>query len=88
MIGGGASVGRHSTGGRDASDAHPAFSRDDVDDDVAAGDLSAMAAERGVALVIGKRHQNVTPLKNPVNDAKLMAETLKSVGFELVGGEP
>jgi len=51
--------------------------------------LDAAAAEQRVALVIGNgTYQNVTPLKNPVGDAKLMAEALKSVGFELVGGEP
>jgi uncharacterized caspase-like protein len=53
------------------------------------GHLGAAAAEQRVALVIGNgAYQNVTPLKNPVGDAKLMAEALKSVGFELVGGEP
>lgn len=53
----------------------------------AVANLSA-AAEPRVALVIGNgAYQNVTPLKNPAHDAKLMAETLKSVGFELVGGD-
>jgi hypothetical protein len=44
-------------------------------------------AEKRVALVIGNSHyKNVTPLANPVNDAKLMAETLRALGFVIVGG--
>jgi hypothetical protein len=44
-------------------------------------------AEKRVALVIGNSHyKNVTPLDNPVNDAKLMAETLRALGFAIVGG--
>jgi uncharacterized caspase-like protein len=44
-------------------------------------------AEKRVALVIGNSHyKNVTPLDNPVNDAKLMAETLRALGFVIVGG--
>jgi uncharacterized caspase-like protein len=44
-------------------------------------------AEKRVALVIGNSHyKNVTPLDNPVNDAKLMAETLRTLGFVIVGG--
>ncbi|MBI3700347.1 MAG: caspase family protein [Afipia sp.] len=50
------------------------------------GQMPALADKR-VALVIGNSaYQNVTRLDNPRNDAKLMAETLKSVGFDLVGG--
>lgn len=38
-----------------------------------------------LALVIGNSaYRNVTPLKNPGNDAKLIAETLRSLGFEVV----
>src|ERR1700761_2831704 len=45
------------------------------------------AAEKRVALVIGNSaYQNVSPLDNPVKDARLMADTLASVGFSLVGG--
>jgi uncharacterized caspase-like protein len=52
-------------------------------------DVAAAAAERRVALVIGNgAYQNVARLKNPANDAQLMAETLAAIGFELVGGKP
>ena len=45
------------------------------------------ATEKRVALVIGNSaYQNVTRLDNPRNDATLMAETLASLGFTLVGG--
>ena len=42
-----------------------------------------------VALVVGNSHyQNVAPLTNPANDARLMAETLRELGFKLVGDGP
>ena len=42
-------------------------------------------AEKRVALVLGNSaYQNVPPLSNPVNDAALMARTLKNAGFEIV----
>jgi hypothetical protein len=45
------------------------------------------SAERRVALVVGNSaYKNVTPLDNPVKDAALMAETLGSLGFTLIGG--
>jgi len=38
-----------------------------------------------IALVIGNsRYDFTAPLKNPVNDAKLMAETLKKLGFKVI----
>jgi len=44
-------------------------------------------ADKRVALVIGNsNYQNVTRLDNPMNDAKLMADTLRGLGFTLVGG--
>lgn len=44
--------------------------------------------ERRVALVIGNgAYQHLPRLANPVNDTELMATTLKSVGFQLVGGK-
>jgi Caspase domain len=44
-------------------------------------------AEKRIALVVGNSaYRNVPPLTNSANDAKLIAETLKSLGFELVGG--
>ena len=45
------------------------------------------AAEKRVALVIGNStYKHVAPLANPSNDAKLMARTLRGLGFALVGG--
>jgi len=48
---------------------------------------AAQPAERRVALVIGNgQYQYVRRLDNPTNDARLIAETLTSVGFRLIGG--
>jgi len=47
---------------------------------------STAFAEKRVALVVGNSaYRNVTPLDNPKNDAELMAETLKGLGFTLTG---
>jgi formylglycine-generating enzyme required for sulfatase activity len=47
---------------------------------------SALADKR-VALVIGNSaYKSIPPLDNPAHDAKLMADTLRSLGFTLVGG--
>ena len=44
--------------------------------------------ERRVALVIGNgQYEYVPRLDNPTNDARLIAETLTSVGFTLIGGK-
>jgi Caspase domain len=44
-------------------------------------------AEKRVALVVGNStYRNVPVLANPSNDARLVANTLNSLGFELVGG--
>jgi len=44
-------------------------------------------ADKRVALVIGNSaYRNVARLDNPTNDAELMANTLRSLGFALVGG--
>jgi uncharacterized caspase-like protein/ketosteroid isomerase-like protein len=52
----------------------------------ASRDIGAVEATR-VALVIGNgSYQNLPRLDNPASDAQLMATTLKSLGFELVGG--
>jgi formylglycine-generating enzyme required for sulfatase activity len=41
-----------------------------------------------VALVIGNAaYKNATPLSNTINDATVMANALKGLGFELVGGK-
>src|SRR5882672_4296318 len=46
-------------------------------------------ADRRVALVVGNSdYLNVPPLANPVNDAGLMVDTLRALGFAIVGGAP
>jgi tetratricopeptide (TPR) repeat protein len=48
---------------------------------------SAAHAEKRVALVIGNSaYTHARALPNPVNDAKLMSDTLLSLGFFVVGG--
>jgi uncharacterized caspase-like protein len=43
--------------------------------------------EQRIALVIGNgAYKNTSPLANPPNDARLMAETLASLGFRLISG--
>jgi len=50
------------------------------------GSLPALADTR-VALVIGNTdYRHVPKLANPTNDANLLADTLRSIGFTLVGG--
>ena len=52
-----------------------------------AGLSSAAHAEKRVALVIGNSaYQAVPKLPNPAGDAKLMSDTLLSLGFFVVGG--
>jgi uncharacterized caspase-like protein len=44
-------------------------------------------ADKRVALVIGNSaYRNVALLENPANDARLIADTLRDLGFALVGG--
>ena len=52
---------------------------------VTIGALSERAhAEPRLALVVGNgAYTTVTPLDNPVNDASLMADALRKVGFEV-----
>ena len=51
------------------------------------GGIGECKADKRIALIVGNsRYQNVTPLNNPGNDASLMAETLRGVGFTLIGG--
>jgi uncharacterized caspase-like protein len=46
-------------------------------------------AEKRIALVIGNSaYKNVAPLDNPKSDARLMASSLRELGFTLVGGSP
>lgn len=47
----------------------------------------AAASERRVALVIGNGDYKDSPLRNPVNDARDMAQALKGLGFDVVYGE-
>lgn len=43
--------------------------------------------EKRVALVVGNAgYQHISPLENPTNDARLMADALRSAGFTLIGG--
>ena len=45
-------------------------------------------ADKRVALVIGNsEYRSVARLDNPANDAKLMAKTLRGLGFTIVGGD-
>lgn len=54
---------------------------------IALAGLAAPAAAKQVALVIGNSDYARAPdLRNPGNDARAMAETLRGLGFELVGG--
>jgi PQQ-dependent catabolism-associated CXXCW motif protein len=55
-----------------------------------AGEATAQSApERRVALVVGNGKYEAAPaLPNPPNDARLVAETLKSLGFELIDDRP
>ena len=47
------------------------------------------AAEKRIALVVGNSaYHNIGRLDNPRNDAVLMADTLGSLGFTLIGGRP
>ncbi|TNE36769.1 MAG: hypothetical protein EP347_10105 [Alphaproteobacteria bacterium] len=41
-------------------------------------------AEKRVALVIGNASYEYGPLKNPINDAKLVSATLESLGFKVI----
>jgi hypothetical protein len=44
-------------------------------------------AEKRVALVIGNStYTKISPLRNPARDAKLIADTLRGLGFTLTGG--
>lgn len=53
------------------------------------GHVPPAVADKRVALVIGNSaYRSVAPLRNPRNDARLIADTLRSLGFALVGGGP
>jgi uncharacterized caspase-like protein len=49
--------------------------------------LDPARAEKRVALVIGNSaYTNISPLRNPARDARLIADTLRGLGFTLTGG--
>ncbi|MEA3173259.1 MAG: hypothetical protein QOF42_670, partial [Gammaproteobacteria bacterium] len=48
------------------------------------GSAAAGAAETRIALVIGNSNYASGPLPNPANDAQMMADTLGSLGFEVI----
>ena len=55
---------------------------------IASGAHPALADKR-IALVVGNAaYQNIAQLDNPRNDATLMATTLQSLGFTLIGNGP
>jgi hypothetical protein len=57
----------------------------DVKDQTAAEVPQLLNNQRRLALVIGNAHYLQTvPLRNPVNDAKLMSGTLRKLGFEVI----
>lgn len=49
-----------------------------------ASDLEASRQEARIALVIGNGRYKDSPLKNPPNDARLMEQTLRALGFEVI----
>ena len=46
--------------------------------------IATSSSEKRVALVIGNSAYDVAPLKNPVNDARDMAQALAALGFEVI----
>ncbi len=46
--------------------------------------LSSASTEKRVALVIGNSRYESAPLRNPVNDANLVAATLREIGFDVI----
>jgi hypothetical protein len=49
--------------------------------DISVGD---MRSEKRVALVIGNADYSFAPLRNPVNDARAIAQTLRATGFDVI----
>jgi uncharacterized caspase-like protein len=50
-------------------------------------EIAPSASGRRVALIIGNANYSVGSLKNPVNDAKDMASTLRELGFDVIAKE-
>jgi len=56
---------------------------------LAASGASAQQTGKRVALIVGNsNYRSVERLANPVNDARLVAQSLGSLGFELIGNGP
>ena len=53
-------------------------------DSHAASQMNDVAGEQRIALVIGNGDYKTAPLRNPPNDARLMARTLRSLGFDVI----
>jgi uncharacterized caspase-like protein len=51
---------------------------------VLASIMATARAEPRIALVIGNAAYKNSPLRNPVNDARLIGQTLRAVGFEVI----
>jgi formylglycine-generating enzyme required for sulfatase activity len=51
---------------------------------LALASAGASAAETRIALVIGNSEYSSGPLPNPANDAKMIGDTLSSLGFEVI----
>ena len=49
--------------------------------------VEGMRAEKRLALVIGNAAYATSPLRNPVNDARAMAQTLRGLGFDVIARE-
>ncbi|HYP28875.1 MAG TPA: caspase family protein [Blastocatellia bacterium] len=49
--------------------------------------VEVISGQKRVALIIGNGSYADMPLRNPVNDARDMAETLRGLGFEVITGE-
>jgi hypothetical protein len=49
--------------------------------------VEAMRSEQRLALVIGNGGYRTSPLKNPVNDARGMAQALRALGFQVIARE-
>ena len=54
---------------------------------ISVNDGTTTASNRRIALVIGNGDYDTSPLRNPVNDARLVARTLEKLGFDVIKGE-
>lgn len=56
----------------------------DKERNLAVKQVNNAVSEQRIALVIGNGAYTISPLKNPVNDAKDMANKLRSLGFDVI----